>query len=126
MSNFFSCVIVASLFAMTLVCSPSFATPPVSISLSYDLAGGSLHVDALHPTTTLNKSYVRLMNVYVNDTQVSTWNYTRQNDYDKFVDDVQITAKIGDTIKVDLFCAEGGELAQELKVKKPDAPKAED
>ena len=99
--------------------SASFATPPVSISLTYDLAQGSLHVEAIHPSFDLEKSYVRLMNVYVNGAQVSTLNYYRQNDYNKFTDDVPVTAQVGDVIKVELFCSLGGDMSKELTVTKP-------
>lgn len=101
------------------------ATPPVSINLSYDLGKGSLHVEAVHPSFDLEKSYVRLMYVYVNGAQVAELNYYRQGDYNKFTDDVSVTAQIGDVIKVDLFCTLGGEMAQELTVKKPDAAEAD-
>src|SRR5579863_2087015 len=99
----------------------SFATPPTSITLTYDLAKGSLHVEAIHPSFNLEKSYVRLMNVYVNDQEVSTLNYFRQNDYNEFTDDVPLTAQAGDVIKVELFCTLGGDLSQELTVVKPEA-----
>ncbi|MBF0570242.1 MAG: hypothetical protein HQL12_00060 [Candidatus Omnitrophica bacterium] len=102
--------------------SPGFATPPVSINLSYDLDRGSLHVEAVHPSFDLNKSYVRLMNVYVNKTQVSTLNYFRQSDYNQFSDDVPLTAQAGDVIKVELFCSLGGEMSKELTVTKSGAP----
>jgi len=112
---------------MTLVCSfflfpsISFATPPTSITLTYDFAKGSLHVEAIHPSFDLVKSYVRLMNVYVNGQEVSTLNYFRQNDYNEFDDDVPLTAQAGDVIKVDLFCTLGGEMSKELTVVKPEA-----
>src|SRR5271168_4324052 len=99
--------------------SACFATPPTSITLTYDLSKGSLHVEAEHPSFDLDKSYVRLMNVYVNGTQVSTLNYYRQNDYDKFSDDVPVTAQAGDVIKVELFCTLGGSMSQELTVVLP-------
>jgi len=41
----------------------------------------------------LEKSYVRLMNVYLNGQQVSTMNYFKQNDNNEFTDDVPVTAK---------------------------------
>ena len=95
----------------------SFATPPTSITLSYDQAKGSLHVVAIHPSFDLEKSYVRLMNVYVNGEQVQTLNYFKQNNNNEFTDDVPLTAKAGDVIKVDLFCSLGGEMAQKMTVK---------
>jgi hypothetical protein len=107
---------------MTLFLFPisvCFATPPTSISLSYDLAKGSLHVEAAHPSFDVNKSYVRLMNIYINDSQVSTLDYFKQNSPDEFTDDVPLTAQVGDVIKVDLFCTLGGEMAQEFKVTAP-------
>jgi hypothetical protein len=103
--------------------SISFSTPPTSITLSYDASKGILHVEAIHPSFNLEKSYVRLMNVYVNGNQVSTMNYSRQDDPNKFTDDVPVSAQEGDVIKVDLFCSLGGELAQELTVTKPEASK---
>ena len=99
----------------------SFATPPTSINLTYDLAKGNLHVEAVHPSFDLTKSYVRLMLVYVNDGQVSSLNYFKQNDYNEFYDDVPLTAQVGDIIKVDLFCTLGGEMSKELKVEKQGA-----
>jgi len=59
------------------------------------------------------------MNVYVNDAQISTLNYFRQKDYDKFTDDVPVTAQVGDTIKVELFCTLGGTMSKEITVVKP-------
>jgi len=73
-------------------------------------------VEAIHPSFDLQKSYVRLMIVYLNDAQVTTLNYYRQNDYNKFIEDVPVNAQIGDIIKVDLFCQLGGEMSQELTV----------
>jgi hypothetical protein len=73
---------------------------------------------AMHPSFDLEKSYVRLMNVYVNGEEVSTLNYFKQNDYNEFIDDVPVTAQVGDVIKVDLFCSLGGEMAQEMTVQK--------
>ena len=103
----------------------SFATPPVSISLSYDQVKGTLHVQAEHPSFNLEKSYVRLMNVYVNGTQVSTLNYFKQNDYNEFTDDVPLSARVGDTVKVDLFCTLGGEMAQDLIITKTGDPSSD-
>jgi len=104
---------------LALGASAGFTSPPTSINLSYDQAKGSLHVEAVHPSFNLEKSYVRLMNVYVNGQQVSTLNYFKQNDYNTFTDDVMLTAQPGDVIKVDLFCSLGGEMAQEMTVGKP-------
>jgi hypothetical protein len=111
---------VLALCLFLLPVTLSFATPPVSINLAYDLSSGNLHVEAVHPTSNLDKSYVRLMNIYVNGGQVSSVNYARQNDYDKFSDDAPVVAQVGDVIKVELFCAEGGSLAQAMTVKKPE------
>jgi hypothetical protein len=113
------CSLVPFLVLVSL--NACFATPPTSISLSYDLGKGTLHVEAVHPSFDLEKSYVRLMDVYLNGTQVSELNYFKQGDYDKFTDDVPLTAQVGDVIKVDIFCTLGGEMAQELTVKKPEA-----
>ncbi len=94
----------------------SFATPPVSIDLSYDIESSSLHVEAIHPSFDLNKSYIRLMKVYVNGQEIEMFNYFRQEDYQKFTDDVSLVAKEGDIIKVELFATLGGTLAQEITV----------
>ena len=116
----------AGIYILLLFClsffsiSTSFATPPTSITLSYDLNKQSLHVAAVHPSFNLEKSYVRLMNVYVNGSQVQTLNYFKQNDYNEFTDDVTVTANIGDVIKIELFCSLGGEMSKELTVTKPE------
>ena len=108
------------LFSMIFIpAETSFATPPTSMTLSYDLVKGSLHVEAVHPSFDLEKSYVRLMNVYVNDAQVAAQNYFKQNDYNEFTDDIPVTAQVGDVIKVELFCSLGGDMSQELTVTKP-------
>jgi len=112
-------ILGALLCAFVFPISVCMATPPTSIDLKYDLANGTLHVEAVHPSFNLEKSYVRLMNVYVNGTQVSTLNYFRQNDYNEFTDDVPVTAQAGDVIKVELFCALGGDMSKELTVAKP-------
>jgi len=114
---------ILALLSMTCALSVplSFATPPTSIHLSYDQAKGNLHVEAVHPSFDLTKSYVRLMIVYVNDEQVSSLNYFKQDDYNKFSDDVPLTAQVGDVIKVDLFCSLGGEMAQAMTVEKEKA-----
>jgi hypothetical protein len=109
-----------ALVCLLLLISASFATPPVSISLSYDLAKGSLYVEAVHPSYDLDKSFVRLMRVYVNGQKVSTLNYFRQDDYNEFTDDVRLTAQVGDVIKVELFCSLGGDMSKELTVTKPE------
>jgi len=107
--------------AMTLVCTTiSFASPPTSITLTYNFSKGSLHVEAVHPSFNLDKSYVRLMNVYLNGVQVSTLNYFRQNDYNEFTDDVPLTAQAGDIIRVELFCTLGGDMTKDLTVIKPE------
>jgi len=99
----------------------SFATPPTSITLTYDPTQGSLHVEAVHPSFNLEKSYVRLMNVYVNGQQVSTKDYFKQDDYNEFTDDVLVTAQAGDVIKVELFCSLGGDMSKEITVGKSGA-----
>jgi hypothetical protein len=103
----------------------SYATPPTSITLTYDIAKGSLHVEAIHPSFDLEKSYVRLMNVYVNGNQVSSFNYFKQTDNNEFTDDVAVTAQTGDVIKVELFCALGGDMSKELTVQAADAAPAD-
>lgn len=100
-----------------LLAQAAMATPPVSISLSYDLDKGLLHVEAVHPSFDLNKSYVRLVNIYLNGDQVSQQDYYRQNDYNAFSDDIPVTAHVGDKIKVEVFCTLGGMLSQEMTVK---------
>ena len=112
--------IIFTLLWMSIIFIPrSFANPPTSINLTYDLQAGILHVVAMHPSFDLDKDYVRLMYVYVNGNQVVSQNYFRQGAFDKFTDDVPVSAQIGDVIKVDLFCTLGGELAQELTIAKP-------
>jgi hypothetical protein len=100
----------------------SMATPPTSISLSYDLDKASLHVDAVHESDILDKSYVRMMTVSLNGEPVQSLYYTRQLNHEGFSDDVSIKAQVGDVITVEVFCTLGGSLAQSLTVTKPQSP----
>ena len=106
-------------FLLAFPVSVCFATPPTSIALAYNLEEGSLHVVAVHPSFNLVKSYVRLMNVYLNGEQVLTLNYFKQNDNNEFTDDVPVKAQEGDIIKVELFCTLGGDMSKELTITKP-------
>ena len=73
------------------------------ITLTYDWIRDLLHVEAVHPSFNLEKSYVRLMNVYVNDNEVFTKDYFKQNDYNEFTDDVQVDAQVGDVIRLNYY-----------------------
>ncbi|MBF0504567.1 MAG: hypothetical protein HQL14_05630 [Candidatus Omnitrophica bacterium] len=110
------------LFVLFLLfnCPVSWATPPTSITQTYDLDKASLHVDAVHPSDLLDKSYVRMMTVSLNNKPVQTFYYYRQKDHAGFSEDVSLKAKVGDVIKVDLFCTQGGSLSDELTVPAPD------
>jgi len=111
---------------MTLMClfifsvTASWATPPVTITLSYDLDKASLHVEAVHPSFSVTVSYVRMMEVSLNGQTVNTLYYHMQNAPDKFWDDVPLKAKEGDVITVALFCTLGGSKSQDLTVTPPD------
>ena len=107
-------------FLLLLFIPLSFATPPTSIALSYDQTKEALYVEAAHSSFNLEKSFVRLIVVYVNDSEVSRKNYFRQDDYEKFSDEIDVSAEAGDVIKVDVFCSLGGEMSKELMVKKDD------
>jgi len=111
-------VLLGCLFILPV--TVSLAVPPSSITLSYDLDKGSLHVDADHPSDLLDKNYVRMMVISLNSQPVQTLYYYRQKEHDKFSDDVSFKAQAGDVIRVELFCTQGGSLAQELTVTPPD------
>jgi len=96
----------------------SWATPPVTITLSYDLDKASLHVEAKHPSFNVTVSYVRMMVLSLNGQQVNTLYYHIQNAPDKFWDDVPLQAKVGDVITAELFCTLGGSKSEDLTVVK--------
>jgi hypothetical protein len=103
-------------FPVFIMASLCWAAPATSIDMSYDTGKGILHVEATHESFDLYKDYIRLMNVYLNGTQVAAIDYYKQDAFDKFTDDVPLKAQAGDVIKVDLFSSMGGEKAAELKV----------
>jgi len=107
-------------FLLIFPVTAGWATPPVTIALSYDLNKGSLHVEAEHPSFNVTVSYVRMMVVSLNGQAVSTLYYHIQNTPDKFWDDVPLKAQVGDVISVELFCTLGGTKSQELTVAQPD------
>jgi len=91
-------------------------TPVQSITLTYDLNKTVLHVVADHPSANWDRDYVRMMTVSVNSQMVSTLNYYRQTAFEGFSDDVQLNAKAGDVITVELFCTQGSSKSQDLTV----------
>ena len=109
-----------AVFVVMVIFLPlAYATPPTQIDLTYDLDKGNLHIEAKHPTDNLNKHYLRRLVVYKNDIQEQEFSYIRQTLPSKLVEDVAITAKIGDVLAVELFCKDGGSKKELLTVLAP-------
>jgi hypothetical protein len=120
--------ILLSLFcSFVLPIAVSFATPPprmspvTSITLTYDLDKFFLHIEAVHPSSNWEIDYVRMMTVSLNGQIVSTTNYYHQTTAGGFSEDVQLNAKAGDVITVELFCTQGSSMSKDLMVTKPEA-----
>jgi len=90
--------------------------PIQSITLTYDLATATLHVEAAHPSNNWERDYVRMMTVSLNGQEVSTLNYYHQTSAKGFSDDVSLKAQVGDVISVDVFCTQGSSMTQEITV----------
>ena len=100
---------------------PPRMSPATSITLTYDLDKTTLHVEAVHPSNNWEIDYVRMMTVSLNGQIVSTLNYYHQTSAAGFSEDVQLPAKVGDVITVELFCTGGSSSSQDLTVTKSGA-----
>ncbi len=96
--------------------TPPALYPIQSVSVTYNLANSTLHVQAAHPSDNWERDYVRMMTVAVNGQLVSTYNYYHQTRPDGFSDDVKLEAQVGDVITVAVYCTQGNSLSQDLTV----------
>ena len=113
-----ACLVAGRIFVgMTI--SYAWAAPPAQIDLAYDLAKGNLHVEAKHPTSNIDKHYLRRLIVYKNNIQEQEFSYIRQTLPSKLVEDVAVIAKPGDVLAVEVFCKEGGSKRAEIDVIAP-------
>ncbi len=101
----------------------AWATPPQSVTLTYDLDKQLLHVSAAHPTDKLDKHFLRRIVVYKNDAQVDTVNLPFQRSPAGVEQDIPVTAVGGDKLSVEISCSKGGVGKGEVNV--PIPPKDE-
>ncbi len=94
----------------------AWATPPTTLDLTYDPASGVLHVEAKHVSEHLDKHYLHRLVIYRNGAQEQEIVYTRQKYPSKFMEDIPLIAKPGETIAVEVFCSQGGSKRAELTI----------
>ena len=113
--NILLCLFWISVFTgMTIL--DARATPPKSVNLSYDVLGGMLYVEAEHVTDNVDKHYLHTMKIFVNDKEVQTLYFHRQNQPTGFKEDVPLVAQPTDMIRVELFCIQGGSNKAEITI----------
>ncbi|MBI3314364.1 MAG: hypothetical protein HYZ86_00265 [Candidatus Omnitrophica bacterium] len=100
-----------------------WATPPTEMEISYDpappsagQARGVLHVEAKHISDHLDKHYLRRLVIYRNGVKEQEIAYTRQKYPSKFIEDIPLIVKPGETISVEVFCSQGGSKRAELTI----------
>ena len=107
---------LAVLIGMTIFLYPVFAAAPRDVVLSYDVPRGVLHVSAKHPTDRQDRYYIRLLVVYRNGEKAKEVEFHRQKSPAGMEEGVELEAKAGDNIRVELFVSNGGSAKAEYTV----------
>ena len=111
-------IVVATM--VFLSCLPkAWATPPISVTITYDLNRQVLHIDAPHPSDKLDKHYLRKVQIYLNGKEAATVFYPRQKLPSGLAEDISFAAEAGDNISVELTCSQGGIGKASLDISKP-------
>lgn len=106
-------MVVVGFFVMVNVAK---AKPPRNMNLSYDLQSQMLHVEVEHVCDNRNNEYIHKVTISINRGVPEKKYYGKQRDHLMFIQDIAVTAKVGDVIKVAVYAKEGGFLEGSLVV----------
>ncbi len=119
--HIFTIVVVSALIALfALNTGTVYGHSPSAMNLSYDLAEQELTIGITHQVENPDTHYVDKIEVRVNDELVTTEDYSSQPLATGTSVILEITAEIGDVIKVNASCNQGGSLEQSLTVAETD------
>ncbi|MBL8013777.1 MAG: hypothetical protein JNN05_08020 [Candidatus Omnitrophica bacterium] len=93
-----------------------WATPPESLDVSYDQEKKVILVSGRHPTQDRLEHYIRRFRVTFGEKEPQTTYLTRQNSASEFQAAIPVVAKPGDTIRVEVFCNQGGSKESVLQI----------
>lgn len=100
--------------------SPSFswATPPESLELSYNQSAGILTVSGRHPTQDRFEHFIRRVIITRNQDEPQKFYLTRQDSASEFKIAVPVNSEPGDTIRIAVYCSQGGTKSAEIQIPK--------
>lgn len=97
-----------------------FAHPPTDLKLEYNLDSQTLHVEMKHVVGNTNDAdHIRKIEIYKNQEDPITKYIVKQTTPAIEVDDIALTAKPGDVIRVVAFSSRGGSTEATLTVPEP-------
>ena len=115
---------VLSSFAMIAALTfNAWATPPSSLTLTYDVDKQMLHVSAVHASERLDKHYLRRIVVFKNNEEIDTVNLTRQKAPSGVEEDIPVETVGGEKLSVQIYCSKGGLGRGEVDVPVPSTEK---
>ena len=92
------------------------ATPPSSLTITYDYQTRMLHVSVSHQSDKLEKNFIRRIVVYRNGEEDESFYFPRQKVVSGLEEDIPYEAEPGDKIEAEVFCNQGGTAKAETEV----------
>lgn len=110
---------ITALVVFIFISSPlSWATPPQTLDLSYNPSAGMLKVSGNHPTQDRLEHFIRRVVITRQYNEPETFYLTRQNSANEFEITVPVKFQPGETVRIDVYCSQGGTKSAELQVPK--------
>lgn len=111
--------IIALLF-LGILMAPSFSwsTPPESLELSYNQSAGTLTMSGRHPTQDRFEHFIRRVVITRNQDEPQKFYLTRQDSVSEFKVTVPVKLEPGDTIRIAVYCSQGGTKSAEIQIPK--------
>jgi len=111
-----SAITLSSLLLLSWTVSSLWARPPSKIILEYDSDKEVLHVELRHVSTNVRDHFIRRLFIYVNDEKYKTISYVKQPHPTILKEDVELSVKEGDIVRVKAVCNETGKKEESLVI----------
>ncbi|NHJ33637.1 MAG: hypothetical protein FK732_12320 [Asgard group archaeon] len=89
---------------------------PSSLTLEYSFSQQELTINLVHSVADMNSHYIYNIEIFVNNILNDTLSYTSQPTMSVFSYTINLTADVGDIIKVTADCNQGGSQTKEITV----------
>jgi hypothetical protein len=118
---------LATAMCLVLLMVPrlSTATPPESLDISYSKELGILIVQGPHPTQDRFEHFIRRLIVTRNQDEPQKFYVTRQDSAGGFKIEVPFKAEPGDSLRIEVFCSQGGTKSADFALPKVVVPPQE-